>query len=115
VFFLRTQLKPRPFRVVVSLALITGVAHMSPVWERSAGVIPFLDGPVKACRSYLLIHSARVLNPLARWEFPKGTLGPGETQREAVGRALIEENGLQSWRVLDGFQQPITYQYFRDG
>jgi bis(5'-nucleosidyl)-tetraphosphatase len=88
---------------------------MSSIWERSAGVIPFLDGPVKACRSYLLIHSARVLNPLARWEFPKGTIEPGETHREAAGRELIEETGLQSWRLLDGFQQPITYQYFRGG
>jgi bis(5'-nucleosidyl)-tetraphosphatase len=88
---------------------------MSPIQERSAGLIPFLDGSVKACRSYLLIHSARVLNPLSRWEFPKGTLELGETQREASARELIEETGLQSWRVLGGFQQPIVYQYVRDG
>ena len=88
---------------------------MSPIWERSAGVIPFLDGPVQARRSYLLIHSARVLNPLARWEFPKGKVEPGKTQREAAGPELIEETGLQSGRVLDRLQQPITYQYCRDG
>jgi 8-oxo-dGTP pyrophosphatase MutT (NUDIX family) len=88
---------------------------MSLIWERSAGVIPFLSGPGGPLRSYLLIHSARVLNPLARWEFPKGTIEPGETPREAACRELIEETGLRAWRILDGFQQPISYQYFRDG
>jgi bis(5'-nucleosidyl)-tetraphosphatase len=88
---------------------------MSPIWERSAGVIPFLSGPGETRGSYLLIHSARVLNPLARWEFPKGKIEPGETPRQAASRELIEETGLRSWRVLDGFRQPITYHYFRDG
>jgi bis(5'-nucleosidyl)-tetraphosphatase len=88
---------------------------MSPIWERSARVIPFLHGLGKARRSYLLVHSARVLNPLARWEFPKGTIEPGETSREDAGRELIEETGLLACRVLDGFQQPITSHYFRNG
>jgi len=88
---------------------------MSPIRERSAGFIPFLDGPVNACRSYLLIHSARVLNPRVCWEVLRGMLEPGKTQREAAGPELIEETGLQSGRVLDRLQQPIIHQYFRDG
>jgi bis(5'-nucleosidyl)-tetraphosphatase len=88
---------------------------MNPIWERSAGVIPFLSGSGETRGSYLLIHSARVLNPRARWEFPKGKIEPGETPRQAACRELIEETGLRSWRVLDGFQQSITYHYFRDG
>jgi bis(5'-nucleosidyl)-tetraphosphatase len=88
---------------------------MSPIWERSAGVIPILIRSGEARGSYLLIHSARVLNPLARWEFPKGNTEPGETPRKAACREMIEETGLRSWRVLDGFQQPKTYHYFRDG
>ena len=88
---------------------------MNPIWERSAGVIPFLVEPAGRRPWYLLIHSARVLNPRARWEVPKGTIESGESPREAAGREFIEETGLRSWRVLDGFQQPITYHYCRDG
>jgi len=88
---------------------------MSPIRERSAGVIPFLGKIGPARRQYLLIHSARVLNPRARWEFPKGGIEPGESPRQAASREMMEETGLSSWRILDAFQESITYQYFRNG
>jgi hypothetical protein len=40
---------------------------MSPIREHSAGVIAFLGKTGPDGRWYLLIHSARVLNPRARW------------------------------------------------
>jgi bis(5'-nucleosidyl)-tetraphosphatase len=88
---------------------------MDPIREHSAGVIPFLGKTGPRRRSYLLIHSARVLNPRARWEFPKGGIEPGESPRQAASREMMEETGLSSWRILDGFQESITYQYFRNG
>jgi 8-oxo-dGTP pyrophosphatase MutT (NUDIX family) len=92
------------------LALIVGVAQINPIWERSAGVIPFLVEPTERRPWYLLIHSARVLNPQARWEFPKGTIESGESAREAAGREFIEETGLRSWRVLEGFQRTLNFE-----
>ena len=53
---------------------------MTAIHERSAGVIPFRfngdQGPV-----YLVLHSATVRNPRAKWEFPKGGMETGETMR----------------------------------
>ena len=48
-------------------------------------------------------------------EFPKGGVEAGESPREAARREMTEETGLSAWRMLDGFQESITYQYFRDG
>ena len=75
---------------------------MSPSFERSAGVIPFRiaeDGmPL-----YLVLHSATVRNPRARWEFPKGGMDPGETARQTAARefqdirATVEIDGRPAW------------------
>lgn len=87
---------------------------MSPILERSAGVIPFRvardGGP-----AYLLIHSALVRCPRARWEFPKGGIEPGETPREAAAREFREETGLVAWRFRDGFERSLSYTYVRGG
>jgi bis(5'-nucleosidyl)-tetraphosphatase len=88
---------------------------MSPIRERSAGVIPFLHEFDSADRPYLLIHSARVRNPLARWEFPKGGIETGESPRQAAAREFVEETGLRSWRFRDGFKWSITCTYARAG
>jgi bis(5'-nucleosidyl)-tetraphosphatase len=86
---------------------------MVNIYERSAGVVPF-----RLARggnpSYLLIHSAMVRNPNARWEFPKGGIEPGETPRQAAAREFREETGLVSWSLLDGFEQSLSYTYLRD-
>lgn len=82
--------------------------------ERSAGVIPYRieegRGPV-----YLVLHSATVRNPRARWEFPKGGIEPGETPREAAAREFREETGLSSWDFRDGFERSLSYTYVRRG
>ena len=52
---------------------------MRTIHEHSAGVIPFRPpegSPLVPL--YLVIHSATVRNPLARWEFPKGGIEPGD-------------------------------------
>jgi bis(5'-nucleosidyl)-tetraphosphatase len=86
---------------------------MLSVQERSAGVIAFLNECDPVNRPYLLIHSARVRNPKARWEFPKGGIERGETPRQAAAREFVEETGLRCWRFGDGFEWSITYTYFR--
>ena len=87
---------------------------MTPVFERSAGLIPFRrDGECGTL--YLLIHSATVRNPLACWEFPKGGVEPGEDARDAAAREFGEETGIRSWAFIEGFQRSVSYTYLREG
>ena len=89
---------------------------MRTIHEHSAGVIPFRSpegSPVVPL--YLVIHSATVRNPLARWEFPKGGIEPGESARQAAAREFVEETGIRSWAFREGFERTITYAYIRLG
>ncbi len=88
---------------------------MSLIGERSTGAIPFLRDARSACPFYLLIHSARVPNPQARWEFPKGAIESGETPRQAAAREFMEETGLRRWRFHNSFQRSLTYTYTGNG
>jgi bis(5'-nucleosidyl)-tetraphosphatase len=87
---------------------------MTTFHERSAGVIPFRrsddQGPL-----YLVLHSATVRNPRAKWEFPKGGVEPGETTGEAAAREFREETSLVDWSFQDGFERTLSYTYIRRG
>ena len=87
---------------------------MTTFHERSAGVIPFRrladQGFV-----YLVLHSATVRNPRAKWEFPKGGVEPGETTRQTAAREFQEETGLSDWSFVDGFERTLSYTYIRRG
>jgi bis(5'-nucleosidyl)-tetraphosphatase len=87
---------------------------LPPIRETSAGVIPYRVGP-NGEPVYLLIHSARVRRPRARWEFPKGGIEPGETPRQAAGRELEEKTGIVSYRFREGFERDLFYTYIRGG
>jgi len=89
---------------------------MRTIHEHSAGVIPF-RGPEGSALFplYLVIHSATVRNPLARWEFPKGGIEPGETARQTAAREFVEETGIRSWAFREGFERTVTYTYIRLG
>ena len=87
---------------------------MTAIHENSAGVIPFrLAGDRR--RIYLVLHSATVRNPRAKWEFPKGGMESGETTRETAAREFTEETGLVAWGFRDGFERSLTYTYVRRG
>lgn len=78
--------------------------------HHSAGVIVFReDSP----RSYLLMRSALTRRPV--WEFPKGGLEEGESEREAAVRELFEETGLASgdYEIVDGFREEERYYFTR--
>ena len=87
---------------------------MIAVHELSAGVIPYrVEGdrdPV-----YLVLHSATVRNPRAKWEFPKGGIEEGETPRETAAREFQEETGIGSWAFREGFERSLSYTYMRRG
>jgi 8-oxo-dGTP pyrophosphatase MutT (NUDIX family) len=87
---------------------------MTTFHERSAGVIPFRRGGDPGL-SYLVLHSATVRNPRAKWEFPKGGVEQGETTRQTAGREFQEETGLTNWSFVEGFERSLSYTYIRRG
>ena len=87
---------------------------MTALHERSAGVIPYRVGGDRGL-SYLVLHSATVRNPRAKWEFPKGGVEPGETTRQAAAREFHEETSLIDWAFRDGFERSLSYTYIRRG
>jgi len=87
---------------------------MTTFHERSAGVIPFHRGEDQDI-IYLVLHSATVRNPRAKWEFPKGGVEQGESTRETAAREFQEETGLRNWAFQDGFERSLSYTYIRRG
>lgn len=87
---------------------------MTTIQERSAGVIPTrFDGDQGPF--YLVLHSATVRNPRAKWEFPKGGMEAGESTRDTAAREFTEETGLVDWSFRDGFERSLSYTYIRRG
>jgi 8-oxo-dGTP pyrophosphatase MutT (NUDIX family) len=87
---------------------------MTTIHERSAGVIPYQhDGDHGLL--YLVLHSATVRNPRAKWEFPKGGMEAGETPRDTAAREFQEETGLAEWSFREGFEKSLSYTYIRRG
>jgi 8-oxo-dGTP pyrophosphatase MutT (NUDIX family) len=87
---------------------------MTTFHERSAGVIPYRMGEDQV-PLYLILHSATVRNPRAKWEFPKGGVEAGESTRQAAAREFHEETSLVEWSFRDGFEQTLSYTYIRRG
>ena len=87
---------------------------MTTLHERSAGMIPFCarDGQEPL---FLILHSATVRNPRARWEFPKGGVESGESTRQAAAREFQEETSLVDWSFREGFERTLSYTYIRRG
>jgi bis(5'-nucleosidyl)-tetraphosphatase len=87
---------------------------MTTFHERSAGVIPFRREGDQGVL-YLVLHSATVRNPRAKWEFPKGGVEQGESTRQTAAREFQEETGLKNWTFIDGFERSLSYTYIRRG
>ena len=86
---------------------------MTAIHERSAGVIPYRnadEGPL-----FLVLHSATVRNPRAKWEFPKGGMEGAESPRDTAAREFTEETNLTDWSFRDGFERSLSYTYLRRG
>src|SRR4051794_24459211 len=87
---------------------------MTTIQEHSAGVIPYRTDEDRGLL-YLVLHSATVRNPRAKWEFPKGGMEAGESPRETAAREFQEETGLTDWSFREGFEQSLSYTYIRRG
>jgi bis(5'-nucleosidyl)-tetraphosphatase len=87
---------------------------MTTIHERSAGAISY-HAREDQVRLYLILHSATVRNPRAKWEFPKGGVETGESTRQAAAREFHEETSLVDWSFREGFERTLSYTYIRRG
>lgn len=73
--------------------------------EVSAGVLVYLD---KEPEEFLLLHY-----PSGHWDFPKGHIEEGETDKETALRELEEETGIKEDEVElhEDFREEIEYFY----
>jgi bis(5'-nucleosidyl)-tetraphosphatase len=49
------------------------------------------------------------------WDFVKGNVEEGETEKDTVVRELQEETGIADAQFIEGFKEKITYFYKRQG
>lgn len=75
--------------------------------EKSAGAVIFRREGSRIY--YLLLHYES-----GHWDFPKGHIEEGESDREAVVREIKEETGIKDIRFIEGFKEKISY-FFRHG
>lgn len=75
--------------------------------HHAAGVVLFREAD--GARTYLLLRSRLTRTPM--WEFPKGGVEPGESERETAERELREETGVEEgeYEVYEGFHDEEKY------
>lgn len=72
--------------------------------ERSAGAV--LYNVTGAEPEYLLLHYTA-----GHWDFPKGNIEAGESEKEAAIREIREETGITDVEFVDGFLHTVSYRY----
>ncbi|AFU60350.1 putative NUDIX hydrolase [Candidatus Nitrososphaera gargensis Ga9.2] len=73
--------------------------------ERSAGAVMFyMEGTAEP--EYLLLHYTA-----GHWDFPKGNIEAGESEKQAAIREIREETGITDVEFLDSFRMKIEYKY----
>ena len=76
--------------------------------EKSCGAVIFIKKEDQT--KYLLLNYAA-----GHWDFVKGNVEAGETEKETVLRELQEETAITDATFLDGFKETIAYFYRRQG
>ena len=76
--------------------------------EKSCGAIVYLKKGSETL--YLMLHYEA-----GHWDFVKGNVEEGESDRETALRELKEETGIADARFLGGFREKISYFYKRQG
>lgn len=72
--------------------------------ERSAGAV--IVNATGAEPEYLLLHYTA-----GHWDFPKGNIEAGESEKEAAVREIREETGITDAEFIGGFRHTVSYRY----
>jgi 8-oxo-dGTP pyrophosphatase MutT (NUDIX family) len=75
--------------------------------EKSCGAVVYAKNPEL---KYLLLQYEA-----GHWDFVKGNVEEGETEKETTLRELREETGIADAQFIEGFKEHITYFYKRQG
>lgn len=85
---------------------------MRSIKEKSCGVILYRNSSTEsgeAQREYLLLHY-----PGGHWDFPKGHVEKIDVNEKATARReLLEETGIDNVHVLQGYREPMYYEFDR--
>jgi len=76
--------------------------------EKSCGAVVFIKKDDQIL--YLLLNYAA-----HHWDFVKGNVEQGETEKQTVTRELREETSITDAQFIEGFRVPISYFYRRQG
>ena len=89
---------------------------MQTIREKSVGAVIFRHVRLgrKEAIVYLLLHYHLHSD---YWEFPRGGMAPGESERQTALREIREETGLKEadLRFAEGFRAAMHYWYVLDG
>lgn len=77
---------------------------MSAIKERSSGAVLFFGNP----RKYLLLQYAQ-----GHWDFPKGHVEEGETDKQTLVREVKEETSIENLEIVPEFNHTYDYYYRR--
>lgn len=72
--------------------------------ERSAGIILF--NKINNTKFLILKY------PSGHWDFIKGNIEKGETDKETAKRETFEETNINNIKIYDGFHELIEYYYY---
>lgn len=72
--------------------------------EKSCGIVVFREHEGK--RKFLVLHY-----PSGHWDFAKGHVEEGESEKETATRELLEETGIADIIFIDGFREQISYEF----
>jgi bis(5'-nucleosidyl)-tetraphosphatase len=76
--------------------------------EKSCGAVVFIKKDVEV--NFLLLHYEA-----GHWDFVKGNVETGESEKETVLRELQEETGIVDAQFIEGFKEKVEYFYRRQG
>lgn len=85
-------------------------------FEKSAGAIVFREKQLTGREYLLLAHKSMSKEGKIIWDFPKGLIAEGETERKTAEREVSEETGLSEVSLIEGFREnlKIFYKYQGD-
>ena len=76
--------------------------------ERSAGIVLFIEKPDG--NHFLLLNY-----PTGHWDFVKGKIEQGETEKQTAIREAKEETGISDIEFIEGFEETINYNFQFEG